>query len=91
MKLKTGVTAALCAAGDAGFGQCQAGIRRMENGQASIVVQNPAGERFTLNFMSAYVNATNREAKARLEGDTWIVTIDDKEVYEAPLAAIEGG
>lgn len=79
------------AAGDAEFGQCPAGILRMENRQASIVVQNQAGEQFTINFMTDYVNATNREADARLEGDTWIVTINGGEVYEVPLAAIEGG
>lgn len=76
---------------DAGFGQCPAGILRMEDRQASIVVQNPAGEQFTINFMTGYVNATNRKAEAKLEGDTWTVTIDDKEIYEVPLAAIEGG
>ena len=41
--------------------------------------------------MKDYVNATNREADARLEGDTWIVTINGEEVYEVPLAAIGGG
>lgn len=78
-------------AGDAEFGACPAGILRMEDKQASIVVQNRAGEQFTINFMTDYVNASNREVDARLEGDTWIVTIDGKEVYEVPLAAIEGG
>jgi hypothetical protein len=63
----------------------------MGGGQASIVVQSPAGEQFTINFMSDYINATNRKAEARLEGDTWIVLIDDTDVYEVPLAAIEGG
>jgi hypothetical protein len=79
------------AADDSEFGSCPAGILRMEDGQASIVVQNQLGEQFTINFMSDYVNATNREVDARLEGDTWIVTIDGGEVYEVPLAAIEGG
>ena len=79
------------AAGDAEFGNCPAGILRMEDRQASIVVQNQAGEQFTINFMTDYINATNREVKAELEGDTWIVTIDNGEVYEVPLAAIEGG
>jgi len=79
------------AAGDAEFGSCPAGVLRMEGGQASIVVQNQLGEQFTINFMKDYVNATNRKAEARLEGDTWIVTIDDSEMYEVPLAAIEGG
>lgn len=78
------------APGDSEFGICPAGILRMENKQASVVVQNPAGEQFTINFMTDYVNATNREAVGRLEGDTWIVTVDGKEVYEVPIAAIEG-
>ena len=76
---------------EAEFGSCPAGILRMEDGQASIVVQNLQGEQFTINFMPDYVNATNREAQATLEGDTWTVTIDNSEVYEVPVATIEGG
>lgn len=79
------------AAGDAEFGSCPAGILRMDGGQASIVIQSQAGEQFTINFMSDYINATNRNAKASLDGDTWVVIIDDTDVYEVPLAAIEGG
>jgi hypothetical protein len=79
------------AAGDSEFGQCPAGILRMDDGQASIVVQNQLGKQFTINFMTGYVNATNREVDARLDGDTWTVTVDGGEVYEVPLAAIEGG
>jgi len=79
------------AAGSTAFGQCPAGILRMEDKQASIVVLSPAGEQFTINFMTGYVNATNREADAKLNGDTWTVTINGKEMYEVPLAAIEGG
>ena len=63
----------------------------MQDGQASIVIQNQEGKQFTINFMKDYINATNREVDARLEGDTWIVIINGKEVYEVPLAAIEGG
>lgn len=73
------------------FDSCPAGILRMEEGQASIVVRNPQGDQFTINFMSNYVNATNREVEAKLQGDTWIVTIEKTEVYEVPLAALEGG
>ena len=69
-------------AGEQEFGNCPAGILRMEGGQASIVVQSPAGEQFTINFMSDYINATNREADAKREGDTWIVTINGAEIYE---------
>jgi hypothetical protein len=79
------------AVNEAVSGNCPAGILRMDGGQASIVVQSQVGEQFTINFMSDYINATNRKAEARLEGDTWIVTIDDVDVYEVPLAAIEGG
>lgn len=79
------------AAGDTEFSSCPAGIQRMEDGQASIIVQNQQGEQFTINFMRDYVNATNRQVDARLEGDTWIVTVENGEVYEVPLAAIQGG
>lgn len=79
------------AAGAEEFRTCPAGILRMGGGEASIVVQSPAGEHFTINFMKTSVNATNREAEATLEGDLWTVVIDGKDVYQVPLAAIEGG
>lgn len=79
------------ASGDAEYGSCPAGILRMEGGEASIVIEDPRGENFTINFMTDYVNATVGEVDAHLEGDTWIVTRDNGEVYEVPLAAIEGG
>jgi len=73
------------------MGSCPAGILRMEDRQASIVITSPAGEQFTINFMTDYVNATSGEVEARMEGDTWIVIVNGKERYEVPLAAIEGG
>jgi hypothetical protein len=79
------------AAGDSEFGRCPGGVLRMEGNQASIVVQNQLGEQFTINFMTDYVNATNREVEARLDGDTWILDFANGEVWEVPLAAIEGG
>jgi hypothetical protein len=79
------------AAGDSEFGSCPGGILRMEDNQASIVVQNQLGEQFTINFMTDYVNATNREVEAQLEGDTWTLQFANGEVWEVPLAAIEGG
>ena len=78
-------------ASDAEFGSCPAGILRMDDRQASIVVQSPVGERFTINFLSDVVNATNRKVEAVLDGDLWTVTVDDRDIYEVPLAAIEGG
>ena len=79
------------AKGSSEYDSCPAGILRMEDGQASIVVQNQQGEQFTINFMKDYINATNREVDAKLEGDTWVITINGEEVYLVPLAAIEGG
>lgn len=79
------------AAGDQDFGSCPAGVLRMEDGQGSVVIQNQRGEQFTINFMKDGVNATNRDAEARLKDDTWIVTIDGSDVYEVPLAVIQGG
>ena len=66
-------------------------VLRMEGGEGSVAILSPVGEQFTINFMKDYVNATNRESEARLDGDTWIVTIDGAEVYEVPRALIEGG
>jgi hypothetical protein len=77
--------------GAAEYGQCPAGILRMGGGQASIVVRDPTGAQFTINFMSKYVNATNREVESRLDGDTWILEFADRQVWEVPRAAIEGG
>jgi hypothetical protein len=77
--------------GDREYGNCPAGILRMDGGRASIVVQSQLGEQFTINFMTDYVNATVGKVEARLEEDTWTVTRDNGEVYEVPLSAIEGG
>jgi hypothetical protein len=79
------------AAGDREYGNCPAGILRMDNGQASIVVQNQLGRQFTINFMTGYVNATVGPVEAERDGDLWTVTRDNGEVYQVPLAAIEGG
>jgi hypothetical protein len=79
------------APGDSEYGSCPAGVLRMEGGLGSVVVQNKLGEQFTINFMTEYVNATNREVEARLEGDTWILNFANGEVWEVPLALIEGG
>ncbi len=73
------------------FSNCPAGISRMEDRQASITVKSPAGEIFTINFMTDFVNAANREVEARLDGDTWTVIINGEDEYQVPLAAIEGG
>lgn len=76
---------------DKAFKSCPAGILRMENRQASIVVQSQTGKQFTLNFMTDYVNATVGTVKAKLNRDLWTIIRDNGEVYEVPLSAIEGG
>ena len=78
------------AKGTATFGQCPAGILRMEDAQASIVIQSPGGAQFTINFMTDYVNATNHQIDATLDGDLWRVTLDNGEIYQVPVAAIVG-
>lgn len=71
---------------------CPAGILRMDDGQASIVVTGPSGVEFTINVMREHVNASGgRAVRAVLDGDTWVVNIDGHETYEIPLAAINGG
>jgi hypothetical protein len=70
---------------------CPAGILRMEDGQASIVVMSPGGEEFTINFMKDYVNAAGRTVAAEFSDDWWYLNVDGIEEYKVPLAAIEGG
>jgi hypothetical protein len=77
--------------GDKAFGTCPAGILRMENAQASIVVQSPHGKQFTINFLTDVVNATVGEVEATVKDGLWTVTRDNGEVYQVPLSAIEGG
>ena len=78
-------------AGATAFGTCPAGILRMEDAQASIVIQSPRGAQFTINFMTDYVNATVGEIDTVRNGDLWTIKRDNGEVYEVPLSAIEGG
>ena len=62
-----------------------------EDGEGSVVILSPGGQQFTLNFLQDYVNAISGQVDARLEGDTWMVTLNGEERYEVPLALIEGG
>lgn len=61
----------------------------MEGSAASIVLQDPSGERLTNNFMKDY-NNTNREVEARLVEDTWVLSFANGQVWEVPVALIEG-
>jgi hypothetical protein len=77
--------------GETDFGQCPSGVLRMDGGQGSVVIENPPGETFTINFMTDTVNATNREVEATLEGDWWTVIVDGEDEYRVNRALIEGG
>ena len=80
------------AAGGSEYGNCPAGIMRMENRQASITIQSQLGKKFTVNFMTGYVNAANHQVDAnKLKGDTWTPSLENGAVYKIPLSAIEGG
>lgn len=69
---------------------CPAGILRMDDGQASIVVTDPDGAEFTINFMTDYVNSAGHEVDAKLSGDMWTVVVDNDVTYTIPSVAIEG-
>lgn len=86
-----------CRASDqADASACPAGVMRMEDQQASVTVLDPSGQQFTMNFMKdfatgePYVNATNRDAVAVMQGEGWVVTIDGMQVYEVPLVFLTG-
>jgi hypothetical protein len=76
--------------GDGEFGDCPSGALRMDGGQASVVIEDPPGKTFTINFMTDYVNAANRKVEATLEVNTWTVVVDGERVYQVPLVLIEG-
>ena len=71
--------------------RCPSGVLRMDGGQGSVVIEDPEGKTFTINFMTDAVNAANRTVEAELNGDVWTVTVDGKRVYEVMTALIEGG
>jgi hypothetical protein len=77
--------------GDVDWGTCPAGVLRMDDGQASVVISSPAGDEVTINFMRDYVNAANRSVEADRASDPWIVVVDGEVEYQVPRAAIEGG
>lgn len=76
---------------DAPRRECPAGVLRMEDGQASVVVQDTTGAQYTINFMKDYINATNRNVDATLKGDRWVLILDGAAILEVPLAFIRGG
>ncbi len=76
---------------EAEFSQCPSGVLRMGGGEGSVVIEDPPGEIFTINFMNSGVTATNREAEASADGDVWTVIIDGQRVYRVHRALIEGG
>lgn len=76
---------------EAMFRQCPSGVLRMDGGEASVVIEDPPGSTFTINFLHSYVNATRGEAEATFDGEFWTVIIDGEAVYRVNRAFIEGG
>ena len=71
--------------------QCPSGVLRMDGGQGSVVIEDPEGEIFTINFLTDVVNATNRTVEATREGDVWTVTVDGERVHQVKTGLIAGG
>jgi len=71
--------------------QCPSGVLRMDDGEASVVIEDPPGELFTINFLKTGVNATNGPVEATRQDDSWVVVIDGARIYEVSRALIEGG
>lgn len=76
---------------EAAWNTCPAGVLRMEDGQASVVITDPSGREFTINFMRDYVNAANRSLVVDRDNDPWTVVVDGQFEYQVPRAAVEGG
>jgi len=72
------------------YDRCPSGVLRAEGGGASVVVEDPPGQVFTINFLGDYINATNREVTASRSGDTWTLIVNGARVYEIDTAFIEG-
>ena len=82
-----------CTLGKEVDGDCAAGINRGPgNRQAVIAIMRPDGvERVLLFDGERVVSPGEGKVQARFQSDGWEISIDDKEVYRIPLAAIEGG
>lgn len=61
---------------------CPSGVLRTDGGQASVVIEDPAGKLFTINFLDNGVNATRGPVEFSLDGDNWTVAVNGKDVYE---------
>lgn len=72
------------------FSSCPGGNLRREDREALIVVRNKLDARFASNLLKHHVDATNRGLQARLDGGTWILQCSNGDVWEMPIAAIEG-
>jgi hypothetical protein len=77
--------------GAAEFGRCPSGVLRMGGGEGSVVIEDPPGTTFTINFLKDTVNATNREVEASFDGEVWTVIVDGAHEYQIMRALIEGG
>lgn len=76
-----------------GNADCAAGINRgPKAGQAVITIMRSDGVERILQFDGdKVVSPSEGKIHALRQSDDWIVTIDDVESYQIPMAAIEGG
>lgn len=72
---------------------CAIGINRgPKQGQAVIAIMRPDGVERVLQFNGEQVISPGEgKVQARFQSDEWEISIDDRETYRIPLAAIEGG
>ena len=70
---------------------CAAGISRSGPSNARIEIDGLRGERLVLYFEGEAVQADDRGVVAELNGDIWQLVVEKGNVFEVPLAAIDGG
>jgi hypothetical protein len=83
-----------CAMGDAapGSARCDFGVIRGKPGNAEVHVTPRGGFTRVLVFIDSKVSADgNDNVKAKKEGDTWLIDVNDYEHYRIPEAVILGG
>jgi len=82
-----------CAMGDAAPGatRCDFGVIRGKPGNAEVHVTPPGGFERVFVFIGSTVSVEGSEkVKAKKEGDTWLIDVNDYEHYRIPEAVIVG-
>lgn len=82
-----------CSLGNAapGSAQCEVGVIRGKPGNAEVHVTPPGGFERVLTFVGGKVSAGDAKVKVHMEGDLWIIEVNDFEHYRIADAFISGG